>query len=419
MSRRRLVLCGYSLPRRAVAHRHQGTPPIFMPDTVNPANTIVSIARLNNYDPVAVEEALVKLLAPLGGMEAFVGHGDRAVLKPNFLFARPRQSAVCTDPEIIRSVARATAAAGASTVTVTDSPGVGTARRCARQLGLLDNESFDVVNVDKESGITPKGTEYHQLFLSRQMVEADALINLSKAKTHGQMLITAAVKNTFGAVIGLEKAQWHYRSGKDPMDFARLIVHIHCAIEPRLNILEAVIGMEGNGPGSGDPRRLGFLMASTNAHALDHTLCRILEIDPNTVPTLAVAKEMGLLPPLDRIEIAGTDPDSLHPHPPWKPARPHLIQNMVGPGWITPVVNRLMALRPNVDHSKCVVCGQCIPSCGAKAMEIVARGSTSSPRLEIDKKKCISCFCCQEICPEGAITIRAGLAARLLGLGTR
>ena len=390
-----------------------------MSDTTNPANALVSITRLDSYDPAAVEEALVTLLAPLGGMEAFVGHGDRAVLKPNFLFAKPRQSAVCTDPEIIRSVAGATTTAGASTVTVTDSPGVGTARRCARQLGLLSDEPFDVVDVDKGSGITPKGTEYHQLFLSRQMMEADILINLPKAKTHGQMIITAAVKNTFGAVIGLEKAQWHYRSGKDPMDFARLIVHIHCAIAPRLNILDAVVGMEGNGPGSGNPRRLGFLMASTNGHALDHTLCRILEMDPDTVPTLAVAKEMGLLPSPDRIEITGADPDSLHPRPPWKLARPNLIQNMVGPSWMIPLIDRLMALRPHVDHSKCIACGQCIPSCAAGAMEIVTEGPMSQPRLEIDKKKCISCFCCQEICPEGAISVRAGLAARLLGLGTR
>ncbi len=135
--------------------------------------------------------------------------------------------------------------------------------------------------------VAPAGTAFHRLRLIRRLLDADLVINLPKAKTHGQMVMTAAVKNSFGAVVGMEKAQWHFRAGKSPADFARLLLHVHALIAPRLSILDAVIGMEGNGPSAGDPRPLGLLMASADAHALDAVLARIWGLDPHQVFTLA------------------------------------------------------------------------------------------------------------------------------------
>jgi uncharacterized protein (DUF362 family) len=193
----------------------------------------VSIARLASYEPSAVREKLLELLHPLGGIEAFVPREAGVVLKPNFLRPARAERAITTHPEIIRAVGALACRAGAGAVTVTDSPGIGTAERCARRLGLGQEEApFSVKNADDGEDFAAKGNHFHRLKLSRRMLQAEVLINLPKVKTHGQMVITGAVKNSFGAVVGMEKVQWHLRVGRDPMDFARLIVHVHQALSP-------------------------------------------------------------------------------------------------------------------------------------------------------------------------------------------
>lgn len=374
----------------------------------------MSTARLDGYGPAEVSRALEELLAPLGGIAAFVPPGGRVVLKPNFLWASAPERAVCTHPEIVRGVARLARACGAGGVVVTDSPGTGTARRCAERLGLADCADFSVADADDGEEPDGPGAPFHRLALSRRMTGADALINLPKAKTHGQMVLTGAVKNTFGAVIGYEKAQWHYRAGRDPRAFARLLVHIHERVAPKLHVLDAVVGMEGNGPGSGRPRRLGCLVASTNGHALDAVMCRILDVDPGNVPTLLAASELGLVPRPGEIEVAGPAPESFRPSPRWELARPVGLRTLGGPAWLAPLVERMLALRPRIDAGRCTACGRCVDACAAGAMSLPEGGPAA-----VDGRACISCFCCQEMCPSEAIAVRSGPVARLLGLGTR
>lgn len=379
----------------------------------------ISIVRLEDYAPASVDRALEDLLEPFGGMEGIVGGAKRVVMKPNFLWSSGVDRAICTHPEIIRAASRSAAAASGSRVTVTDSPGVGTATRCARALDLAEEADFSILDADDGVQIGREGQprSYHRLFLSQRMLESDCLINLPKAKTHGQMVVTAAVKNTFGAVVGFEKAQWHFRAGRDPMAFARLLVEIHEALPVRISILDAVIGMEGNGPGSGDPRKMGILVAGDDAHAIDTTLCEIWGVDPGSVYTLRAAAEMGLTPLLEEIEIIGPRLEELRPSPPWKLARPNPLRKIAGPAWFVPVMDRLLSLRPEVSPATCIGCGHCVKACAAEAMTMVPSMTRPNAVVEIDRKKCISCFCCQEICPQGAIEVKTGPVARILGLG--
>jgi uncharacterized protein (DUF362 family)/NAD-dependent dihydropyrimidine dehydrogenase PreA subunit len=379
----------------------------------------VSIQRLATYEPAAVERAVRAVLEPLGGIGAFVMPGARVVLKPNLLMPSAPERAVCTHPEIIRAVARLAREVGAAVVEVTDSPGVGSARRCARHLGLGDDEPFVVHDADEGVDVAPIGTAFHRLRLIRRLRDADLVINLPKAKTHGQMVVTAAVKNSFGAVVGMEKAQWHFRAGKNPADFARLLLHVHTLIAPRLSILDAVVGMEGNGPSAGDPRPLGLVIASADAHALDAVLARIWGLDLSQVFTLAVARGLHLLPSFDGIEIVGPPPDDLRPRPTWRLARPAPLRGFGGPAWLSAFLERLMTVRPEIDRGACVACGECARVCAAHAIALNPDGAPSVPPVMIDRDQCIACFCCQEMCPEGAIRVSAGLAARLFGWGTR
>ncbi len=375
----------------------------------------VCIARVTTYEPAAIDEAVRTVLAPMGGIAAFVVPGTRVILKPNFLMPSAPERAICTHPEILRAVARLVRAGGAAVVEATDSPGVASASRCARRLGLDNDDPFVVRDADAGLDAAPPGAPFHRVRLIRRLLDTDLVINLPKAKTHGQMVMTAAVKNSFGAVVGMEKAQWHFRAGKHPADFARLLLHVHALVAPRLSILDAVVGMEGNGPSAGDPRPLGFLLASTNAHALDAVLARIWGLEPRRIPTLEVARDLGLLPSVGDIHVVGADPDALRPRPAWRLARPAPLQGLGGPAWLSAFLERLVAVRPEIDRGECVACGECARVCAAHAIALQPAG----PPVTIDRERCIACFCCQEMCPEGAIRVSAGLAARVFGLGTR
>jgi uncharacterized protein (DUF362 family)/NAD-dependent dihydropyrimidine dehydrogenase PreA subunit len=379
----------------------------------------VSLVRLGSYQPAAVREAVEAVLQPLGGMGAFVRPGTAVVLKPNFLLPSAPERAVCTHPEILRAVAHLALSAGAAAVEATDSPGVGTATRCARRLGLSAADPLTVLDADEGVEAAPPGASFHRLRLIRRLREAELVINLPKAKTHGQMVMTGAVKNGFGAVLGMEKPQWHFRAGKRPEDFARLLLHIHALIGPRLSLLDAVVGMEGNGPSGGTARPLGFLAASTDAHALDAVLARVFGLDPEQVFTLAAARELGLLPAFDRIEIVGPHPDELRPRPRWRLAGLVPLRGFGGPAWLNRALGHLMRLEPRVVDEKCSGCGECGEVCAAGAITLSPAGAGVPRRVTIDCERCIACFCCQEMCPQGAIEVSAGLMARLLRLGTR
>lgn len=383
-----------------------------------PAAPGVSIVRLHSYEPAAVQPALRAVLEPLGGLGAFIRPGMRVVLKPNFLMPSAPDRAICTHPEILRAVARLAREHGAATVEATDSPGVGTASRCARRLGLASHEPFALFDADEGVDVSPPGATFHRLRLIRRLLEADLVINLPKAKTHGQMAMTGAVKNGFGAVVGMEKAQWHFRAGKNPADFARLLLHIHGVINPRLSILDGVVGMEGNGPSGGDPRPLGFLMAATDAHALDAVLARLWGLGARQVPTLAAALDAGLLPPPAGIRVVGPPPEACRPRPAWRLARPAPLRGFGGPAWLNAAMERLLRLQPEVVRDRCSGCGECGEACAAGAITLVPAGKGDGRRVVIDCERCIACFCCQEMCPQGAVEVSAGLLARLLSLGT-
>ena len=376
---------------------------------------LVSITRLESYEPAHVRKALEELLEPLGGMKSFVEKGGEAMLKPNFLKASSPEGLVNPHPDLIRAVAFSALDAGAKNAVMVDSPAVGSLRKCARKLGFTEEEIFTWEELDEAVEMNSKSGQFKKIKLARRLVEAESIINIAKAKTHGQMVLTLAVKNMFGAVVGLEKAQWHLRAGRDYATFAKLMVEIHEMVKPRVSILDAVTAMEGNGPGNGDPRQLGFLMASENAHALDTVFCRIIGIDPLKVFTVNEAMKMGLAPSVDEIQVEGPDPESLRPHPPLKMAAPLNLDSFGPvPRVFINMFDRYLEVRPHVDEKKCTMCGECAKVCAAGAMTLDKKKKIAV----LDKKKCISCFCCQEVCPEGAITVSAGWLARMLGLGT-
>jgi uncharacterized protein (DUF362 family)/Pyruvate/2-oxoacid:ferredoxin oxidoreductase delta subunit len=368
----------------------------------------VSLLAVPDYGRATVEAGLERLLAPLGGMAAFVRPGQKVLLKPNLLAGKAPQKAVTTHPEVVRAVIRAAQAAG-GTVAVGDSPGIGTPRQVAERCGILavieETGAAFAPFTESVRQHAAVGT-FHQLELARDILDADVVINLPKLKTHQMMGLTAGVKNLFGAVVGLRKPRLHLQAGTDKAFFALMLLELAERIAPALTIVDAVTAMEGDGPGSGDPVHIGALLAGTSPLAVDTVATALVGLAPQAVWTQRVARERGLRGSrLEEIELVGDPLASLHP-PRFRPARATDV-NFGLPPFLKDRLKGALTARPVVDPARCRLCGICVESCPPRSMAVSGRG------LQIDYARCIRCFCCQELCPHGAVLTRQGLLLRL------
>jgi uncharacterized protein (DUF362 family) len=272
----------------------------------------VSLIRTDSYNPQGLEKSLETLLAPMGGMTAFVKPGDRVLLKPNLLTgSRPTKECV-TRPELVAAVAKSVIQAGGKPF-LGDSPAFGSALGVARKNGYLPLiESLNLPIIEfKGKRYETVGEGFDHLRLSKEAMEADVVINLPKLKSHVQLTLTMGVKNLFGCVPGKMKAWWHLEAGKDVDRFGEMLVETARTINPNLTILDAIIGHEGNGPSNGEPKELGILAAADHVFSLDRTIVDLLQVDPTWVPTIMAAQRLGLCPELTEINYPLLTPKEL------------------------------------------------------------------------------------------------------------
>ena len=367
----------------------------------------VSVVACESYEPHAVRQALSGLLAPLGGMVRFVRPGMTVLLKPNLLAAAAPETAVDTHPALVRAVADLVTELGGQ-VQIGDSPGgpVEVASQVWRESGLADlatQADLRLVPFDSASWRPLNGTGY---FIAKPVLEADLVINLPKLKTHALVLYTGAIKNLFGVIPGTRKRELHVRA-PGIADFSRVLVDMLELTRPGLTIMDGVLGLEGNGPGTGgQPHAFKCMAASTDPVALDAVLAQALGYRPGHVRHIeqASARELGVAA-LDRIQVVG-EPRAVDFGKVRLPAA-HWYFNV--PAGITRPLDGLLKAKPRFDSEACAGCGRCAQVCPKKALTV---GRPPS----VDLGECIGCLCCAEVCPHAAVEPRRSLLARLAGL---
>jgi uncharacterized protein (DUF362 family)/Pyruvate/2-oxoacid:ferredoxin oxidoreductase delta subunit len=370
--------------------------------------TIVSVVACPSYAPELVRQSIMASLAPLGGMGRFVRPGMRVLLKPNLLSAHEPERAVTTHPAIVRAVAELVQAAG-GTVLIGDSPAGPIENNPAvwRQSGI--GQAAEQVGAKQApfDSVTWKRLNATDYFIARPVLEADLVINLPKLKTHAFTLYTGAVKNLFGVIPGNRKLEVHARApGID--EFSAELVDVLELVRPRLTVMDAVLGQEGNGPGrSGTPRRYGCLAASEDPVALDAVMTQAMGYRPGQVMLLALAasRELGVAD-LEAIHVQG-DLRSLEFG---RVRLPAMHWYLHAPGWIGTQAQRAMRVRPRLVAAACASCGQCVEVCPRHVI-------TMKALPDFDLEECVGCFCCAEVCPQGAIEPQRNLLARMIGAG--
>lgn len=325
--------------------------------------------------------------------------GKKVLINPNVLRASEVNEAITTHPAVVRAVVEKVETMGPAVIVVGDNPGVfsyGANEASFAKAGLIEAARGYYVNIGKESGRVDFNPAFlPEVSLSRIVLEADIIISLPKFKTHGLTLLTGAIKNCYGFLPGAQKARLHKAAGCRER-FHEMIVDVFRLRVPDLFIVDAVVGMEGDGPASPDLRDIGLILASDNGVATDATIARLMGYDPGLLRFLQKAKEAGLGDYDSRtIDIVG----ELKPLPDFK--LPAMSAELVTQSRTAEEMlhNRTLQ-RPQVDIKGCTGCATCVDQCPVSALTVV----DGVP--EVDADTCIACFCCQEICPEKAVALR-------------
>ncbi|MFH2013344.1 MAG: DUF362 domain-containing protein [Pseudomonadota bacterium] len=381
-----------------------------MNSTVDSNKPKVSIVKCKDYQEGKVYKAVRESVDLLGGIGSFIKNGDRVLLKPNLLSGKIPEKAVTTHPSIVSAVVRLVKEVG-GIPSIGDSPGFGSLKRVAEKAGIkevADRMGVNLVEFDETVEIENKEGHIFKMFeVAKAFLEADVIINLPKLKTHGQMLLTLSVKNNFGFVVGNRKATWHLKAGIDVNFFAQMLLDLYLLVQPQLTIMDGIIGMEGDGPGSGIPREVGLIFAGIDCVAIDTVICQALGVPLDDLYTTKAARQKGIgETDLKNINVLGEDLKKVNIRD-FKLPKTHDLEFHI-PKFMSNFLKNITTSMPEIDCTKCKLCEVCIDSCPSQTMKIV------NDKVRINYKTCIRCFCCQELCPEGAVGIKRGWLSNIL-----
>jgi len=325
--------------------------------------------------------------------------GKRVLIKPNVLRGSRATEGIVTHPEVLRAVVEKVETLKPAFIVVGDNPGLfsyGANEESFKIAGLMDASRGHYQNIGNQAQTVQFNADFlPTVSISRIVLEADVIISLPKFKTHGLTVMTGAIKNSYGFLPGAQKAKLHKAAGS-PARFHEMLVDLFKLRVPDLFIVDAVVGMEGNGPASPDLRDIGLILASDNAVALDAVIATMMGCDPGRLRFLQKAKALGLGDyDLSTIEVIG----ELKRLPNWKlpPLGGEAIHRNEG---MQNLIRDRTILRPKADPDLCTGCGTCADQCPVQALAM------SSGLPTVDPERCITCFCCQEMCSEKAITLR-------------
>ena len=373
----------------------------------------VILLPCNSYREASVYEALKKGMKLLDIREILPDKNEKILLKPNLLKKADPDRAVITHPAVVGMFARILREEGYGNMIAGDSCGTGNTSKVIAGTGMdAYLERYGVPAVDFSAGVKvryPEGVQAKEFILAREAAESSCVISVCKMKTHALERITGAVKNSYGFVYGFHKAKGHtqYPSADS---FARMLVDLNRLVNPRLYIMDGITAMEGNGPTSGDPIPMNVLMFSEDPVALDTVFCHLVYLDPELVPTNVHGEKMGLgtwkSSQIDVVTPEGTfTPEQIGER--YGNREFHVDRKKVKGKTIMDTfrVFGIFRKKPYIVKDQCRKCGICVSACPVEGKAIRFKNGRTNPPV-YDYKKCIRCFCCQEMCPHRAIKVK-------------
>lgn len=365
-------------------------------------NNAVSLKKCDTYDINTITDLLKEQFSHVGITQDTFS-GKKVVIKPNLVRRCDEAMGATTHRSFSYAAAKIAIEMGAKEVLFAESPGgIFTAQtirsafafagidKVADELGAKLSLSTEAVTVEAPSAV--KSKNFHVL---KAIADADVIINLAKLKTHGLTLMSASVKNYFGIIPGVEKFEMHARF-PDKEDFSNMIVDLCywvCHNKTTINVIDGIVGMEGNGPTNGTPKKMGVVAVSQNPFNADLICTKLLGIESH-VKTTNISCERSYT--AKNVETIGDSIESC------------IVKDIVLPDGLDNVhllsnekLLKIFKPKPVVDRSKCKKCKECMRSCPMHTISF-----SKKKKIVINTKSCIRCFCCQELCPFDAIKIK-------------
>ena len=369
--------------------------------------TKVIIRSQKSYILSEVEDHIRQIFTELGIYDKLKDK-KRILIKPNLLGAHHPDKAVTTHPVVIEAVIRILQENPVEIV-IGDSPG-GTVsiNHVWQETGikeLCEKYNVDLAEFGKEGIETVNMESVPPLYIDKNVMNCDAVINMAKMKTHSMMLYTGAVKNLYGVIPGLYKSELH-KLHPSPNDFSNILVAVYNLLKPKIvvNIIDGIIGMDGEGPSAGNPYPYHIILASEKASAVDFLASKMMGL--KQIPYL----EQCLCS--DNITYDNIESDTQWQNFIFKNVKLKgvLFKNKVLillPEFVKKIFRKLFAYYP-AFYQKCKLCNICVKCCPVNALKV------ENKKILLDKKKCIKCLCCHEMCPHSAVYLKKSLLASLI-----
>ncbi|MCM1042870.1 MAG: DUF362 domain-containing protein [Corallococcus sp.] len=374
----------------------------------------VAMADAASYEQAEIDNAVGSMLAELGGIEHIVPYGAKVLIKANLVRDMPPEQAGTTHPTVLIALIKQLTEKCNAKVVVGDSSGGAYTKgymsavynKCKmteipRLTNALLNYDFGYTRTEID-GVRLKAIDICDSFLN-----ADAVINVGKLKTHSFAGYSGAVKNNYGLLPGLVKVEVHSRY-PDLGEFCDVLIDIERFSSQKtvLNVLDGVIGMEGAGPTNGKPKFIGKIIASQNAYLCDVVAVSLFD-DPFKQPLIQKAIERGLV----KEDLSNLDCDMqavkacyIQDYDRVEVVSANTFLHM--PRWMKKLAKKQLTPKVTFKKKVCKGCGKCAAHCPAKAIAI-------DKTAKVDQSKCIRCFCCQELCPFDAVKLKRPLLYRV------
>lgn len=379
-------------------------------------NAPVAIRSCENYETDRVYAVLQRCFED-AGISSDTVNGKKVVLKTNLVIAKKPELAATTHPAVVEACARLLSEMGAAKITLADSPG-GPFSQAAllpvyKTCGMAALDGVSGISLNDDFTFHPvffkDGSTLRNFNIIHAIEEADVLVNLCKIKTHTLTGFSCAVKNVFGVIPGVEKFQMH--ATYPTVDaFSEMLNDLNAYLlseKTYLTVCDGIVGMEGNGPTHGTPKKAGVLLVSTSPFALDVAAEHLIGLDGET-KMLDIAADRGYMP--RRYQDIHAVGETVLPVIPFK--RPDnkktFLKNL--PNFMGGRFAHIFESRPEIDRKKCVGCGVCVRSCPKHTISV----SEKKKIAVITRADCIKCYCCQELCPLGAVKTKQNPFIKLI-----
>jgi uncharacterized protein (DUF362 family)/Pyruvate/2-oxoacid:ferredoxin oxidoreductase delta subunit len=358
----------------------------------------VLVLNCPNYLEENVDSAVSKIFKSL---DIKIKPKSKVLIKPNILMAKKPEEACSTHPSVIDAICKELQKLKCEII-IGESGGWNTAHgfELSGIKAVGEKYSARIAIFENEKSVTKKidGKILSELKITSFVDDVDYIINVPKMKTHMLMRLTGAVKNIYGLIPGMQKAVYHTK-GKDEIEFGELLIDLYSSCKDKivLNIMDAIVGMEGQGPGNGDPKNTGLILASIDALALDVIQSKVMGIDPRLIQSTNAGIRRGYLE-IEKIKVLGDYKLASIPNTNYHfPGHEKGIKKFIDTA--KAFISKKGKLIPEVNKDKCIKCAVCAKLCPVHCI-------TLEPYPTFERKVCINCYCCHEHCPKGAIFLK-------------